>query len=565
MGYLDDDRVILHKSSIDKTGAKRYNQKANVPEDYVVELQEDLAKLGFASGSADGYFGARTDEAVRAFQEAALSDKRTRDGKVVTVSPSYRGEVHGECDGNTCKEIRLWKEGGYRSVWPLPPIWIGPEEPLQENGIEFAEPSPSALFWPVRTRDRCGREVAYKGRSERTFGAPGRRFLATRSNGRYHVGIDLWGQAGDFIVACEDGEIVNHYYFYNYVHALIVQCNSGLVINYGEVKADSWKEFGLDIGSRVKGGQPIALVGQMVNDSMCHFETYREGSRQNYRYYMGKQPPSALLNPTKYLLHLAAMDYPAKAEKLPESVLPPPPPPPIKPIIEIISQPEEVGINLFDRLPNFSGLDRFHEAFPGGLRWRLTPKGIELEGSGIERTGGKPVTVTKIWENFGDSINRWAELFQVPCILIVATIATETGGNPNSVREEPRYISDDATPNQVSPGLMQTLISTARGTLKDKSIDRNWLLIPDNSIKAGTCYIAEQKEKTGFDPPKVACAYNAGSLIKNTGAENRWKMKQFPIGKGEHCDRFVKWFNDAVAVLAAHPKKPVIPYDVFLA
>ncbi len=135
--------------------------------------------------------------------------------------------------------------------------------------------------------------------------------MATRANGRYHVGIDLWGEAGDFIVACEDGTVVNHYHFYNNVHALIVQCDSGLVINYGEVEADSWKKFGLDTGSRVKGGQPIALVGRMVNDSMCHFETYRKGTKQNYRYYVGKQPPSALLNPTKYLLHLAALDYPS--------------------------------------------------------------------------------------------------------------------------------------------------------------------------------------------------------------------------------------------------------------
>lgn len=392
MGYLDDDRVILHRASIDKTGARRYGKKANVPENYVVELQEDLLQLGFDSGSADGFFGGRTDEAVRAFQEAALSNKRTRDGRLITVSPSYRGEMHGECDGETRKEIRIWKENDYRSVWPLSPIWIGPEEPLKENRIEFAEPSSSALFWPIRTRDRGGREVAYKGVSDRIFGSPGRRFLATRSNQRYHVGVDLWGRAGDCIVACEDGEIVNHYHFYNGVHALIVQCDSGLVINYGEVKKDSWRELGLDIGSRVKGGQPIAVVGQMVNDSMCHFECYREGTKQNHRYYMGKQPPSALLNPTKYLLHLAAKDYPTQVDRQPESVLPPPPPPPAIPDVEDVSGSEQPAVAP-GRLPNFSGLDRFHEAFPGGVQWRLTPKGVELQGSGIERTPGKPSTV----------------------------------------------------------------------------------------------------------------------------------------------------------------------------
>jgi murein DD-endopeptidase MepM/ murein hydrolase activator NlpD len=565
MGYTDDDRVILSKGSIDKTGAKNFNRKANVPDNYVVELQQDLAELGFTSGSADGCFGSRTDEALRAFQEAARGDKRTKGGKAVTVSPSYQGEVHGECDRATCREIRQWKDSGYRSFWPLPPIWIGPEEPMPENGIDFAEPSASALYWPIRTRDRGGREIAYQGVSTRIFGRGGRRFLATRANGRYHVGVDLWGEATDYIVACEDGTIVNHYYFYNNVHALIVQCDSGLVINYGEVEADSWNKFGLSIGSRVKGGQPIALVGRMVNDSMCHFETYREGTKQNYRYYVGKQPPSALLNPTKYLLHLAALDYPSVSVGRSRSVLPPPPVTLPKPIVDTASRQEGLPLSHYEHLPSFSGLDRFHEGFPGGVRWRLTPKGIEVDGSGVERTKGEPKTVKRIWESFGDSINRWAEHFQVPCVLIVATIATETGGKSDSIRIEPGYVSDQETPHRVSPGLMQTLISTARSTLNDKNIDSSWLLVADNSIKAGTSYIAEQKGKTGFDPPKVACAYNAGSVIKNTGPENRWKMKQFPIGKGNHCDRFVEWFNDAVAVLADHPKRPAIPYDVYLA
>ncbi|MFZ1642961.1 MAG: transglycosylase SLT domain-containing protein [Candidatus Contendobacter sp.] len=111
---------------------------------------------------------------------------------------------------------------------------------------------------------------------------------------------------------------------------------------------------------------------------------------------------------------------------------------------------------------------------------------------------------------------------------------------------------------------MQTLISTARATLKDKNIDRAWLLVPANSIQAGASYIAEQSLKTMLDPPKVACAYNAGSLLENRGRDNRWKMKQFPIGTSEHCNRFVKWFNDAVAVLATHPTKPSVPYELYL-
>jgi hypothetical protein len=41
-------------------------------------------------------------------------------------------------------------------------------------------------------------------------------------------------------------------------------------------------------------------------------------------------------------------------------------------------------------------------------------------------------------------------------------------------------------------------------------------------------------------------------------------MRQYPIGTSEHCDRFVKWFNDAVAVLDTHAKAPSVPYSTLL-
>jgi hypothetical protein len=99
--------------------------------------------------------------------------------------------------------------------------------------------------------------------------------------------------------------------------------------------------------------------------------------------------------------------------------------------------------------------------------------------------------------------------------------------------------------------LMQTLISTARSALDDPTIGRQWLLEPGNSIKAGTAYMAQQWKATNFDPPKVACAYNAGGVYRNESGDNRWRMRQYPIGSSEHADRFVKWFNDFYAVMGA--------------
>jgi hypothetical protein len=197
------------------------------------------------------------------------------------------------------------------------------------------------------------------------------------------------------------------------------------------------------------------------------------------------------------------------------------------------------------------GLSEFH-GFENSVRWRVGPAGVEIDGTGVERTKGSPATVTKVWESYSDAINRTARARRVPCELILATICTESSGKADAVRLEPGYVSDEQTPHKVSPGLTQTLISTARETLQ-MSVDRNWLLQPANAIEAGTAYIAKQAKATALDPPLVAAAYNAGRLKHQDGKENRWKLRQYPIGTGHHCDRFVKFFNDAVAVLKDHP------------
>jgi soluble lytic murein transglycosylase-like protein len=164
--------------------------------------------------------------------------------------------------------------------------------------------------------------------------------------------------------------------------------------------------------------------------------------------------------------------------------------------------------------------------------------------------------------SFGGDISAWADHYDVPIELIVATICTESSGKPLAVREEPGYISDEATPAKVSVGLMQTLIATARGSLRregiaPETVNRVWLSNGRNSIRAGTAYIREQVRDTGFDPPKVACAYNAGSVRHNASPQNRWKMRQFPIDSSEHADRFVRWFNDCVRFFAANNLTPV--------
>ncbi len=188
-----------------------------------------------------------------------------------------------------------------------------------------------------------------------------------------------------------------------------------------------------------------------------------------------------------------------------------------------------------------------HSRFHGSISWQVDRRGVLIDGE-VQRTRGEPATVRRVWRDFGPAISKAAGEFLVPAELIVATICTESRGNTAARREEPGFTSDTATPHRVSTGLMQTLISTASATLGKPDVTSAWLCVPENSIRAGTAYIRQQQPKTHYDPPVVACAYNAGGVYQQQGSANRWKMRQYPIGTGKHADRFVQWFGDAVEV-----------------
>ena len=230
--------------------------------------------------------------------------------------------------------------------------------------------------------------------------------------------------------------------------------------------------------------------------------------------------------------------------------------------VEVVEEPKAVYFADFaDNLPNLS-LHMHHRKFPGKWVWQYRPfdfgdgdrAGIALGNEEKDeyfptmRTKGYPSTIGRIWDSYGEEIRLWSRKFNVPVELILACIATESGGKREARREEPGWISDDQTPHRVSVGLMQVLISTARSTLSDPDIDAEWLNIPSNSIQAGTAYIAIQERKTGFDPPLVAAAFNSGGIYKQNGEENKFKLRNYPIGTSHHIERFCSWFGDALHI-----------------
>ena len=207
----------------------------------------------------------------------------------------------------------------------------------------------------------------------------------------------------------------------------------------------------------------------------------------------------------------------------------------------------------------------------GSKRWMLALDGIRFSETGsAPRSSGEPQTATRVWGNFRTPLEKCAAAYGVPVELLIATACTESGGDPRKIREEPNFVSDTETPGQVSPGLMQTLISTARAATGDNTLDREKLCDPEVSIRAGAAYIAQQATDrrhtpSRFDPPLVAIAYNAGSLravVPGTPAavpENTWGLVQTARPPGMHADVFVEFFNDAFAVLSGAPPNANTP------
>lgn len=181
----------------------------------------------------------------------------------------------------------------------------GPRPKMQ--GVPFAAGS-MAPRWPIALSSNSRwREVSYLDVNGQVHGRGARRFVAPRSGGaRRHAGIDLFANGGDTVVAPESGVIFADQNFLNTIpgdDALLLRTDSGLVLLFGEIVANSYRDFGLRLGDRVTKGRPIARVGVTSNGShMLHFETYRGSATRNYPWFVGKPPPAKLLDPTDYLL-----------------------------------------------------------------------------------------------------------------------------------------------------------------------------------------------------------------------------------------------------------------------
>jgi len=204
-----------------------------------------------------------------------------------------------------------------------------------------------------------------------------------------------------------------------------------------------------------------------------------------------------------------------------------------------------------------------------GRRWALTAHGILVEladgqPATCPRTGGEPVTMRFLWEDFGGAFARAAQHCGVGVDLLMALAAIESVALPGSLhrnacseRHEPGYLDVKRTSNKVSVGLLQTLVSTARsvaGWAGYSGLTLEMLRDPTISVSCGAAYLRSLWLRHNGDPVLAQAGYNAGGIYAST--LNPWHLRTY---SPDRTDRFIAWYNDCHAWLLDRPDLAALP------
>jgi len=201
---------------------------------------------------------------------------------------------------------------------------------------------------------------------------------------------------------------------------------------------------------------------------------------------------------------------------------------------------------------NLAALGTMHGYYKDGCRWRLGAGGLEVEGdAGAAPASSDRARVTSVMTQFRQEVAAALATYHVPVELVIACICTESEGRPEALVMEPGCDRNNPenTPTQISVGLTQLRLATARTLLRQPQLKLAELQRPDIAILAGTAYMDQQTPITACDPPLVGAAYDIGSLRYNSSDANRWRLLQYPIGTSGYVDRFVRFFNAAIAAV----------------
>lgn len=171
--------------------------------------------------------------------------------------------------------------------------------------------------------------------------------------------------------------------------------------------------------------------------------------------------------------------------------------------------------------------NRAYHSIYGGIAWEVLNQRVRLH-TGVPT--GSVADVRTCMNRYGGSIRHWADHYGISRGSVVATALTESSCT------NPAGSSDGLSsgPMQVTASTCSALTGLGRSTCRVRMHTS-----PDFSFEVGVRYMATsyQVNQHRHDPPKIAAAYNAGSLRKSTA--NRWHL----LTTGNHIDRFVRAYN----------------------
>lgn len=186
---------------------------------------------------------------------------------------------------------------------------------LYNWGVPLARPT--GRVWPVVTGDPNRLSVAYRDASGKIHEgiSTQRYFGASREGGvRRHAAIDLVANAGNPIVAMEDGRVLGSIGGYLGLDAVVIE-HPQVVAVYAEIGNGALASAGLKPGDFVRAGQRIGTAAASSTGShMLHLELWtKTNPPKHFTRWLPSGVPAGLLDPSAYLLDLAARSRAASA------------------------------------------------------------------------------------------------------------------------------------------------------------------------------------------------------------------------------------------------------------
>jgi soluble lytic murein transglycosylase-like protein len=156
-------------------------------------------------------------------------------------------------------------------------------------------------------------------------------------------------------------------------------------------------------------------------------------------------------------------------------------------------------------------------------------------------------------KRFDEKVARWFPLALdnemrtgLPAAITLAIINGESGGNENA----------EGPPSDHGIGLMQITHPSLKQGLSDAEV-----FVPENNVRLGVDALTKSAGQVGYDPPKLASMFNAGSPGNgpHPSSSAPWGYREYKIpstGEYPYISKVVRAYNYAIDYKAANSPEP---------